>query len=157
MHFWISAYFFWSNIACVGRPAFSSSLCAMQKLSIKGRPWIMLFTWWMALEVPLASFMPSYWYVKGKAWYSLPYLPVTQASAPDLCLNTPSIFPRFLPFLCPAGEHTSVMQIDSSFSLFFQYLSFKRRWTGTPNTEAWRMTPISDSFASEESGFLKFF
>lgn len=92
--------------------------------------------------------------VKGKAWYSLPYLPVTQASALDLCRDTPSMFPRFLPFLCPAGEHTSVMQIDSSFSLFFQHLlnvgELELQHRGLKDDL--QVTPLQ----SEESG-LKFF
>ena len=128
----------------------------MQKRSIKARPLNTFFTWSMApwkfhgfiyaiILVTLAYASA----VKGKKWYSLPYLPVTQASALDLCRYTPSIFPRFLPFLCPAGEHTSVMQLDNCFSLFFQHLSFKRRWTGTP-TQRSEGQLTSDSFTVRE-------
>lgn len=128
------------------RPAFSFFLCSAETKHQREAFEYVLHLMNGSLEVPRLHLCHHIGgVVKGKAWYSLPYLPVTQASALDLCRNTPSIFPRFLPFLCPAGEHTSVMKIDSSFSLFFQHLSFKHRWTGTPTqrSEGWL---TSDSF-----------
>lgn len=153
MHFWISVHISLLIQHCMcRRPAFSFFFLCDADTKHQMRPLNTFFTWWMApwkfhgFIYAIILVMLAYGSaVKGKEWYSLPYLPVTQASALDLCRYTPSIFPRFLPFLCPAGKHTSVMQLDNCFSLVLQHLCFKCRWTGTPMQNSERQL-ISDSF-----------